>query len=116
MAAAILPAVDLLYSQKPGEAAMTRQYLAGELSVVLGHLQAAAATDTARQDAWLLRQAAETVPVRALSPVAVRALNLAEDMCWDSLGRGDTAAFTRQAAAGAELLEFGVCAGLLEDT
>jgi len=116
MAAAVRPAVDLLYSHKHGEAAMTRQYLAGELWVVLGHLQAAATTGTARRDAWLLRQAAETVPVRALSPVAVRALHLAEDMCWDSLDRDDTEAFTRQAAAGAELLELGVCAGLLDDT
>ena len=83
---------------------------------MLGHLHAAAASDAARQDAWLLRQAAETVPVRALSPVAARALQLAEDMCWDSLDRGDAAAFTRQAAAGVELLDFGVNAGLLDDT
>jgi hypothetical protein len=34
-------------------------------------------------------------------------------MCWDSLSRGDTTAFARQALIGAQLREFGVCAGLL---
>ena len=47
--------------------------------------------------------------------VTVRALALAESLCWDSLNRGDTAAFTRQAAVCAELHEFGVCAGLLKE-
>jgi hypothetical protein len=36
-------------------------------------------------------------------------------LCWDSLNRGDTAAFTRQAAVGAALREFGVYAGFLRD-
>jgi hypothetical protein len=47
--------------------------------------------------------------------VTVRALALTDGLCWDSLNRGDTAAFTRQAAVCAELHEFGVCAGLLEE-
>jgi hypothetical protein len=47
--------------------------------------------------------------------VAVDALALAEGLCWDSLTRGDTAAFCRQAAVCAELHEFGVCAGLLKE-
>ena len=94
---------------------MTRQYLAGELSVLLGHLQAAATTEAATRDAWFLRHAAETEPIPALGSVAVRALALAEGLCWDSLSRGDTAAFNRQARVCAELYEFGVCAGLLED-
>ncbi len=95
---------------------MTRQYVAGELSVRLERLQAVTTTEASGRDAWSLRQAAETEPVPALGSVAVRALALTEGLCWDSLNRGDTAAFTRQAAVCAELYEFGVCAGLLRET
>jgi hypothetical protein len=94
---------------------MTRQYMAGELSVLIAHLQAVTTTEADERDAWSLRHAAETVPIPALGSVTVRALALTEGMCWDSLNRGDTAAFTRQAAVCAELHEFGVCAGLLKD-
>jgi hypothetical protein len=94
---------------------MTRQYLAGELSVLLGQLQAAATTEESRRDAWSLRQAAETEPIAVLGAVTVQALVLTERLCWDSLCRGDMAAFSRQAAVGAELHDFGVCAGLLKD-
>ena len=94
---------------------MTRQYVAGELSVLLGHLRAVASTEAAERDAWALRHAAETQPIPALAAVTVRALALIEGLCWDSLNRGDTATFTRQAAAGAALREFGVCAGFLGD-
>jgi hypothetical protein len=94
---------------------MTRQYLAGELSVLLGHLQAAATTEKSGRDAWSLRDAAENDPVPALGSVTQRALALTEGLCWDSLDRGDAEAFTRQAAVCAELRDFGVCAGLLED-
>ena len=95
--------------------AMTRHYVAGELSVLLAHLQAVTTTEASGRDAWSLRQAAETEPIPALGSVTVRALALTERLCWDSLNRGDTAAFTRQAAVCAELHEFGVCAGLLKD-
>jgi hypothetical protein len=44
-----------------------------------------------------------------------RALALTEGLCWDSLNRGDTAAFARQAAVCAELHDFGACAGLLKE-
>jgi hypothetical protein len=47
--------------------------------------------------------------------VAARALALAEGLCRESLSRGDTAAFTRQAALCAELHQFGVCAGLVKE-
>ena len=94
---------------------MTQQYLAGELSVLLSHVQAVTTTEAASCAAGSLRHAAETEPVRALGGVTVRALALAEGLCWDSLHRGDTAAFTRQAAVCAELHEFGVCAGLLNE-
>ena len=56
---------------------MTRQYLAGELSVLLARLQAVANTDAARRDAWSLRHAAETEPIPALGLVIMRALALA---------------------------------------
>jgi len=95
-------------------AVMTQQYLAGELSVLLSHVQAVTTTEAARCAAWSLRHAAETEPVQALRGVTVRALALTEDLCWDSLDHGDTAAFTRQAAVCAELHEFGICAGLLK--
>jgi hypothetical protein len=94
---------------------MTRQYVAGELSVLLTHLHAVANTEASRRCAWSLRHAAETEPIPALGLVIVRALALADDLCWDSLNRGDTAAFTRQAAVCDELREFGVCAGLLDE-
>jgi hypothetical protein len=94
---------------------MTRQYVAGELSVLLGHLQAVTTTEAAGREAWSLRHAAETEPVRVLRSVTACALTLAEGLCWDSLTRGDTVAFTRQAAVCAELHEFGVCAGLLKE-
>src|ERR1022692_4309590 len=45
----------------------------------------------------------------------VGALALTDGRCWESLNRGDLAAFTRQAKVCAELHEFGVCAGLLEE-
>jgi hypothetical protein len=94
---------------------MTQQYLAGELSVLLGHLQEATATEASGRDAWSLRQAAETQPIAALGSVTIRALALAERLCWESLDRGDTAAFNRQATVGAELHHFAICAGLLKD-
>ena len=94
---------------------MTRHYLAGQLSVVLGHLQAVAATEAAVQEAWTLRLAVETQPVATLGSAIIRALALAERLCWDSLNSGDVAAFSRQATVCAELRDFGVFAGLLID-
>lgn len=94
---------------------MTQQYLAGELSSLLGELQTVATNGTSARDLARLRHEAETWPLPALSSVAVRALVLTDDLCWDSLTRSDAASFARQAALGAELHEFGVCAGLLKD-
>lgn len=94
--------------------AVTQQYLAGELSVLLERVQAVTTTEAAGRDAWSLRQAVETGPIQTLGWMTTRALALTERLCWDSLHRGDTAAFTRQAAAAAALREFGVCAGLLD--
>lgn len=94
---------------------MTQQYLAGELLVLLARLQAAATNQASVREVALLRRQAETRPVTALPFVVVQALALADTLCWDSLEQGAGAAFTRQAAICAELRDFGVCAGLLEE-
>jgi hypothetical protein len=94
---------------------MTRQYLAGELSWLLWQVQAVATDQAIAGDVARLRREAETVPVDALNSVAVRAIRLTDVLCWDSVSRGDVTAFNRQAAASADLYEFGVCAGLLVD-
>ena len=94
---------------------MTQQYIAGELSILLASLQAVAADETAARDVAGLRREAETWPVAALTRVVVRALALDDSLCWNSLARGDEAAFIRQALVGADLREFSVCAGLLAD-
>jgi hypothetical protein len=92
---------------------VTQQYLAGELSLLLAQLQAAAMEEPFVCDVARLRREAETGPLGAIASVAVRALALTDAVCWDSLTRGDTTAFTRQAVICVELFEFGVCAGLL---
>lgn len=92
---------------------MTRQYVVGELSLILGELQAATTNEAAVRDVARLRREVETTPPAALAPIAVRAMELTDGVCWISLARGETAAFVREAAICAELWEFGVCAGLL---
>jgi hypothetical protein len=93
---------------------MTQEYLAGELSVRLERLQAAAASDTSPELAEL-RQQAEAGPLPALKAAAAQALALADRMCWHSLSQGDMAAFTQQAEISADLRLFGVCSRLLAD-
>jgi formylglycine-generating enzyme required for sulfatase activity len=97
-----------------GDQEMTQQHLIGETSVRLEQLQATAA-DGAAQDAARLRHQVETGPMSGLAPAADRALALADRLCWESLSRGDVAAFTRQARLSAGLGLFGVCARLLPD-
>lgn len=94
---------------------MTQQYVAGELSLRLGQLQALVTDQERSREVARLRHEAETTPLPALGPVAVRALGLADHLCWDSLGRGDASAFSRQATICAELWEFGICASLFEE-
>jgi len=94
---------------------MTQQYLAGELSVILGEVQAAATTQACARQARDLRLEVESAPMTALPSAAARALALINSLCWESLARGDTTAFARQAAVSAELHEFGVCAHLLDE-
>ena len=93
---------------------MTTQYLIGELSARLEQLQAAVDPAPAR-DIASLRYQVETGPVTRLAAATSRALALADQLCWDSLSRGDTTSFTRQAAISAELRLFGICARLLEE-
>lgn len=93
---------------------MTQQYLIGELSVRLEQLQAVAA-DGPAQDVARLRYQVETGTMTGLACATDRALALAESLCWDSLSRGDVAAFTHQVRLSADLRLFGVCARLLSD-
>lgn len=94
---------------------MTQQYLAGELSVHLAELQAATRNQAFACEIACLRQQAENAPITALAQVAQRALELSEVLCWDSLICGDAAAFSRQAAIGARVREFGICSCLLAE-
>ncbi len=91
---------------------MTTQYLAGELSERLAPLQAED-RDGLGVPAVRLRHQSETLLPDELAPVVTRALALIDRMCWKSLTQGDTDAFLRRAAIGADLAEFGECAGLL---
>jgi hypothetical protein len=93
---------------------MTQQYLAGELSILLEDLQATTTNQASAREITQLRRRAETRSV-ALAPVTDRALELADSACWISLNLGDAAAFHRQAILCADLWEFGVCAGLLDE-
>ena len=93
---------------------MTGRYLIGELSVRLERLQAAAGQAAACDIAELRRQV-EVSPVIWLAAETIRALALADQLCWDSLSRGDTGAFARQAAICADLHLFGVSARLLDE-
>jgi hypothetical protein len=93
---------------------LTRQYLIGELSVRLAALRAVANSGPAEHVARLQHEV-ESGPVSALDSAAKRAIALADVSCWESLTRGDIAAFGRQAQVSADLRLFGVCARLLAD-
>lgn len=94
---------------------MTAQYLIGELSVRLEHLQSVAAAGEVR-DVARLRQEVENRGTIDLGSAAARAIELADTLCWRSLARGDVAAFSSQADVSAELRLFGICARLLADS
>ncbi|HXQ55699.1 MAG TPA: hypothetical protein VOA19_07855 [Actinomycetes bacterium] len=94
---------------------MTQQYLAGELSLRLARLQAVATNQASVREVAHLRREVEAGPLTALTSVVMRALALTDSLCWDSLDRGNAAVFSQQATISAELCEFGVCAGLLEE-
>jgi hypothetical protein len=94
---------------------MTQHYLAGEFSLLLAQLQAVATDPSSARSLALLRREVETRPPGALEAELIRTLEVTDDLCWDSLTRGDTTAFDSQAATIAQLREFGVCAGLLDE-
>lgn len=94
---------------------MIQEYLVGELSERLGQLQVAARLPAARDDVTRLRRRVETGAVTWLAEELTQALALADQMCWDSLSRGDARAFDRQAALCADLRLFGACARLIDD-
>jgi hypothetical protein len=94
---------------------MTSQHIIGELSQILGDLEALSVNATLAPDLGQLRREAETGPLMSLRPVAVRALALTDGLCWESLTHADATGFLRQAAVGTQLHEFGLCSGLLED-
>ena len=94
---------------------MTQQYLAGELSLRLARLQAVATNQASVREVAHLRREVEAGPLTALTSVVMRALALTDRLCWDLLDRGNAAAFSQQATISAELRDFGVCAGLLEE-
>ena len=77
---------------------MTQQYVAGELSLRLGQLQAVATPEERAREVARLRYDAERLPRAELGSVVVRALGLADRLCWDSLECGDALAFSREAA------------------
>ena len=93
---------------------MTCDYLAGELSRHLEAFQSVSSRGFSGELARLRRQA-ETLPVSALASVVVRALELADLLCWDCLQNGDSALFTREIQMCTDLHLFGVCSRLLED-
>jgi hypothetical protein len=55
------------------------------------------------------------LPRAALGSVVLRALGVADRLCWEPLECGDAVAFSREAAIGTGLWEFGICAWLFED-
>jgi hypothetical protein len=94
---------------------MTQYYLAGEVSVRIGQLQALARDQAIACLLAGLRREAETEPLTALKQVVGRAVELTDRLCWDALERGDTATFTHEAAVCSDLSEFAVCAGLVAE-
>ncbi len=93
---------------------MTQQYLVGELSLILGELEAVATNEAIVREIARMRQEVETTPPAALGPMMTRAVELTNRVCWDTLRLGDVATFVREVAICSELRELGVCAGLLE--
>jgi hypothetical protein len=92
---------------------VTWQYLIGELSVQLEQLQAT--TGQPAPDLARLRAQVETAPLTGLASAAARAVAMADQLCWDSLSRGDAAAFAAQATILAELCQVGISVRLLGD-
>lgn len=91
---------------------MTRQYLRGEVLVLLSRLEGAAPCRESAAALAPLRRQAETLPLEVLPRILERALDQAEAWCWTSL-EADPELFQRECAIAADLYEFGLCSGLL---
>jgi hypothetical protein len=91
---------------------MTRQYLRGEVLVLLSRLEGAAPCRESASVLMPLRRQAETVPLEALPRILKRALEQAEAWCWTSI-EDDPELFRRECQIAADLYEFGLCSGLL---
>ncbi|HEX6527888.1 MAG TPA: hypothetical protein VF070_48885 [Streptosporangiaceae bacterium] len=89
-----------------------QDYLIGELSAWLERFESASA-GTAVGLTWL-RPRVETRPAAELRAEAAQVLALVGRLCRDSLSRGDTVMFDRQAVISAGLRLFGICPGLLD--
>jgi hypothetical protein len=63
--------------------AMTQQYLIGELSLWLARLQATAPSEESACELARLRLKTEAAPLEALPNMALRALDLARELCRD---------------------------------
>ena len=94
---------------------MTQQYLVGELSLLLGELQLEVCQRDFVKKVAGLRRRVERSPVGSLTQMAWQALELADDVCWDSLQRADASALICQSATCAKLREFAVCAALIDE-
>ncbi|MCX5562817.1 hypothetical protein [Streptomyces sp. NBC_00038] len=82
--------------------------------MLLAELQASGTDPIATRELGRLRHEAETGPFSRLGSVALRARELTDELCRDSLRRGDVLAFARLCACGADLREFCVCAQLAD--
>ena len=98
-----------------GMTPMTEQYLVGELSLRLARLCEVAGRTGFERAVVQLRREAEVEPLGSLRRPLVHALALCDQLCWDSLARGEMSAFTSQVAVCVDLHDFGVCAGLLAE-
>ncbi len=91
--------------------AMTRQYIVGELSSLLGDLQPAPREWVAAVGA--LRREVESAPLSMLPELAQKALSLTDMVCWAALEHGQASAFLGYAKTAVALREFAENAGLL---
>ena len=83
---------------------VTQQYLAGELSSLLGELQS---TPSEQLGAIReLRRRIECCPPQLLPPLAREAINLVDVTCWAALEQGEVGAFCDCARTAVALGEF----------
>lgn len=91
---------------------MIWEHLAGELSVRPEQLQAATAMPLSWRNCGARRRRARR---HSSTKELARVPAVADRLCWDSLSRGDIAAFARQAPVCADLRLFAACARLIDD-